>query len=124
MFVTEAPVGLCDSAPRSPSDPELGSISLELLEHEICQLASDMTAGMARWLALVGSSTAATGGTTGRGAGAGGVGLLALRSLAAGGARARSRRASRRGASPDPRRVSIRSSELLQGAGADPGCGA
>jgi Domain of unknown function (DUF222)/HNH endonuclease len=54
MFVTESPVGQHDPAPQKPSDPELGEISLELLEHEICQLASDMTARMARWLALVG----------------------------------------------------------------------
>ncbi len=58
MFVTEAPVGVRDPtpqepAPQQPSDPESGRVSLELLEHEICQLASDMTAGMARWLALV-----------------------------------------------------------------------
>ncbi len=42
-----------DPAPQEPYSG-IGSISLELLEHEICQLASDMTAGMARWLALVG----------------------------------------------------------------------
>ncbi|MGH2926298.1 MAG: DUF222 domain-containing protein [Solirubrobacterales bacterium] len=54
MFVPESPVGLHDPTPQQPRDPELVEISLEVLEHEICQLASDMTAGMARWLALVG----------------------------------------------------------------------
>jgi hypothetical protein len=47
MFVREAP------APP-PGDSQLEDLPLERLEHEICQLAAQLTASMARWLALVG----------------------------------------------------------------------
>jgi hypothetical protein len=47
MFVTESP------APPA-SEQELGNIPLERLESQICQLAAQVAAGMARWVALVG----------------------------------------------------------------------
>jgi uncharacterized protein DUF222/HNH endonuclease len=46
MFVTEPPA--------QTGDRPLEDFSLEHLEHEICALAAQLTAGMARWLSLVG----------------------------------------------------------------------
>ena len=46
MFVSESPAQPAD---RPPED-----LPLEHLEHQICQLAAQLTASTARWLALVG----------------------------------------------------------------------
>jgi hypothetical protein len=54
MFVVGAPVQPRDPAPEESAGAELGEISLERLEHEICELAAQITTRMARWLALVG----------------------------------------------------------------------
>jgi uncharacterized protein DUF222 len=43
-----------DEAPALPCDRVVADLPLEHLEHEICQLAAQLTARMARWLALVG----------------------------------------------------------------------
>ncbi len=54
MFVDESLAGRRDPPPGDLSEFELGDLPLERLEHEICQLAAQLTARMARWLALVG----------------------------------------------------------------------
>lgn len=60
MFVRERDAASCDNAPvrcdtavESPA-AKVEEVPLERLEHEICQLAAELTARMARWLALVG----------------------------------------------------------------------
>jgi hypothetical protein len=57
MFVAEAPV----EAPTSAPPGELADVPLEHLEHEICQLASHLASGMARWLDLLGEYDARDG---------------------------------------------------------------
>ena len=53
MFVDESPAGRRDPPPGDLSECELGDLPLERLEHEICQLAAQLTARMARWLAQI-----------------------------------------------------------------------
>jgi hypothetical protein len=57
MFVEEAPV---EAPARAPAG-ELADVPLEHLEHEICQLASHLASGMARWLDLLGEYDARDG---------------------------------------------------------------
>ena len=55
MFVEAAAAAqpAVKEAGAQPRPGELEELPLERLEHEICQLAADLTAGMSRWLALV-----------------------------------------------------------------------
>src|SRR3954452_14696611 len=43
-----------DAEPSNPGGVELADLPVEHLEHELCELAAHVEAGMARWVGLVG----------------------------------------------------------------------
>ncbi|HYY74093.1 MAG TPA: hypothetical protein VE662_04665, partial [Solirubrobacterales bacterium] len=55
MFVEAAAAAqpAVKEAEARPRPGELEELPLERLEHEICQLAANLAAGMSRWLTLV-----------------------------------------------------------------------